>query len=185
MQRTIVEPADVSQNPLNELKKWLGISSSNEDELLIDLLSASLDMCEAFIGQPPLSHTIEDRVEPVSGWNELDACPVLEIQAIETIAPDGSRSALVIQAEDMELTNLGKLRLNFASPPVSSIVAVQMIVGLALNWDKLPPGLSHGIIRFAAHLYWDRDQDRSAKKETIVPPSVLSLWKPWLQLRIL
>ena len=51
---------------------------------------------------------------------------------------------------------------------------------LAEDWAELPPGLNEGIIRFAAHLY--RERDAAGSREP--PAAVAALWRPWRELRL-
>ncbi len=51
---------------------------------------------------------------------------------------------------------------------------------LADGWAELSPGLTEGIIRFAAHLY--RDRDAASTREP--PAAVAALWRPWRELRL-
>lgn len=48
------------------------------------------------------------------------------------------------------------------------------------DWAELPPGLNEGIIRFAAHLY--RERDGAISREP--PAAVAALWRPWRELRL-
>lgn len=51
---------------------------------------------------------------------------------------------------------------------------------LPAEWSALPPALNEGIIRFAAHLY----RDREAVSPTEPPAAVAALWRPWRELRL-
>lgn len=55
-------------------------------------------------------------------------------------------------------------------------------VGAALpgDWAAVPPALNEGIIRFAAHLYRERD----AAGDAAPPAAVAALWRPWRELRL-
>ena len=99
---TIPTPSGLAGAPLDELKQWLAITGSADDELLVRLLDAAYRMCIQFT-----------RIEPV-------------------------------------------------------------------EWDSLDSGLRHGIIRFAAHQYRQRDTGEEAQ----IPTSVAALWRPWRGLRL-
>lgn len=55
-------------------------------------------------------------------------------------------------------------------------------VGPALpgDWALAPPALNEGILRFAAHLYRERDE----LKPTEPPASVAALWRPFREVRL-
>lgn len=48
------------------------------------------------------------------------------------------------------------------------------------GWADLAPALREGIIRFAAHLY----RDREAASASEPPAAVAALWRPWRELRL-
>lgn len=50
---------------------------------------------------------------------------------------------------------------------------------LPLAWAEVPPALNEGILRFAAHLYRERD---GAESEP--PAAVAALWRPYRVLRL-
>lgn len=54
----------------------------------------------------------------------------------------------------------------------------------AADWAELPPGLTEGIIRFAAHLYRDRDGGPGSLGTREPPAAVAALWRPWREPRL-
>ncbi len=176
MQRTIVIAADLNGAPLDELKAWLGITRSNEDDVLIELLATSLSMCEAFIGQLPLEATLEESLPPVAGRYQLASRPVQSLASAELLAKNGIRSTLADDDLEIEIDSAGRACFALTSSLVDArAVIVQTVAGIAADWDELPKPLRHGIIRLAAYYYRDRDRE-----EAIAPPaSVGALWRPW------
>ncbi len=55
-------------------------------------------------------------------------------------------------------------------------------VGNALpgDWADVPPSLNEGILRFAAHLYRERDETKPVEP----PTAVAALWRPYRELRL-
>lgn len=51
---------------------------------------------------------------------------------------------------------------------------------LAEDWGEVAPPLNEGIIRFAAHLYRERD----AGAERAPPAAVAALWRPYRAVRL-
>lgn len=180
MKRAIVQPADVSGTALSELKQWLGISREAEDALLTGLLSASLDLCEAFTRQMPLEAVCEELHSPSASWFSLKTAPVRAITAINAVAADGTRTPIDPVGFEVDILADGTGRARIMRPAHSGIVAVTFVAGLAAGWDALPETLKHGIIRLAAHHYLSRDAaDRDGP-----PASVTALWRPWKRLGI-
>lgn len=180
MQRTIVQPPVPGETALAELKHWLGINRPNEDETLGRLLDASLTICEAFTGKAPLRQTVEE-VLPLSGnWLELVSRPVHQLIGAALIAADGSREPIVMLAETLEWRIGSSACVRQLRPLEGEALALQMVVGIAADWDSLPAPLRHGIIRLAAHHF----RDREGKAGTVPPASVTALWRPWRDVRL-
>lgn len=180
MKRAIIVPADLSGAPLAELRQWLGISNNNEEALLLGLLRASLDMCEAFTGQMPLENTCEELLAPDNAWHRLSAQPVRAITNVQLVDANDLRSAADPADYSTEIDADGH---GFVSTRVSGearALAVTYVAGIAANWYALPDPLKHGIIRLAAHNYRDRD----ASDPLSPPASVAALWRPWRAMRL-
>lgn len=185
MQRTIVEPADVSGTALADLKSWLGITRPTEDDLLVDLLHASLATCEAFIGQVPLWQLLEERLPVTPGRYPLTTRPIAtSIVTVELVAADGSRTSVAMEDYELELESSGSAYFRLDRALEGQGVAVRIRAGLAGNWDDMPPGLKQGIIRLAAYLYRDRDRPADARPDAAPPASVTALWRPWRTTRL-
>lgn len=180
MQRTIVQPADLSGTALAEFKDWLGISRPNEDALLTDLLAASLATCEAFVGQAPLEQTVEERIPAKKGLYRARSRPARMLLNAELIAQDGTRSSLSGQGHGFELDHEGVAIADLKFDMDGQAVAVTLMVGIAPDWGTVPKALRQGIIRLAAHHYRDRDQQPNLPP----PASVTALWRPWRTVRL-
>lgn len=81
--------------------------------------------------------------------------------------------AISTPAEDALLERL----LTVAYQTCAQFVAVD---ALAEDWAEVASPLREGIIRFAAHLY--RDRDAASTREP--PAAVAALWRPWRELRL-
>ncbi|MDZ4138576.1 MAG: hypothetical protein U1D66_06815 [Erythrobacter sp.] len=182
MERTILQPAALDGAALAELKHWLGISRPNDDAALIGLIDASLAICEAFTGKMPLAQTVEEIIAPHAGWQELASRPVREITGAAWIAADGTREALPLPTDALEWRIAVSACVQLLRPFEGRGIALQLVVGIADDWDSLPASLRHGVIRLAAHLY--RERDRDGKAGAAVPASVTALWRPWRSTRL-
>ncbi len=184
MRREILEPADVGAAALAELKTWLGISRPNEDDLLVGLLQASLDMCEAFTGQAPMAQLVEERVPVQAGRYGLASMPITSLEAVEIIDQDGSRSALQSDHFNFELQAFGRAAFSISNNVDGQAIALQLRVGNAPGWDAVPAAIKQGLIRLSAHNYRDRDRAGNTKKDLAPPSSVTALWRPWRAMRL-
>lgn len=179
MQRTIVQPPVLDGAALAELKHWLGISRPNDDAALTGLLETSITICEAFTGQAPLSQTVEEVIPIAAGWQELVSRPVQGLTGAALIAADGTRQTLTIPLDTIEMRIGRSACVQLLHPLEGSGVALQLVVGIAAQWDGLPAPLRQGIIRLAAHHH----RDREGKASAVPPASVTALWRPWRDVR--
>lgn len=181
MKRAILVPPVLVPGALDELKNWLAIASPQDDISLIALLSAALDMCEAFTREMPLHAQCEELLPSTRDWQWLATTPVQAVTAVEQVASDGTRAALAIGDYALELEADGRARIRLLSPAVTGRLAVQFSAGIAPDWASLPLGLRHGIVRLAAHNYRQRD---SNDVRPAPPAAVAALWSPWRRLRL-
>ncbi|MFN2099116.1 hypothetical protein [Altererythrobacter sp. MF3-039] len=179
MKRAIVVPAPMPVAAREELKRWLSISSDNEDALMETLLRSSFDLCEAFTWAMPLEQTCEEHVPASTSWQALSARPVISATLLVAIPNQGS--AQVLASDDYELDidadQIGRVRM--ITQGSARRLQVQYVAGLASNWDAVPDGIRQGIIRLAAHHYRERDGAGATP-----PASVAALWRPWRRLRL-
>ena len=184
MQRTIVQPADLTGAALADLKSWLGITRPVEDGRLVDLLQASVDLCEAFTGQAPLAQTVEERFAPAVGRHVLSVRPVQSVASVELIAEDRSRSTMNADDFRVQFSGRGAVSLDIMRDREARAIAVRVVAGIADDWASMPSALKQGVIRMAAHHYRDRDRDTEADRSAPPPASVAALWRPWRSLRL-
>jgi len=181
MQRVIVAQADLSATALAELKDWLAITTSREDDTLTRLLHASLATCEAFIRQIPLDTIYEETHAVSSGWQTLGLVPVRSITQVEAIAADATRSPIPSDQYLIDITSegCGRFRLLAANPAAK--LAVRYTAGLAPDWESLPDGVRHGVMRLAAYHFSARDNNSG---DVMPPAAVSALWHPWRRMRL-
>ena len=180
MKRAILAPAELGGAALNELKQWLAIQTTHEDDTLIRLLGAAIDICEGFTGNMPLTATCEEVIIASPSWQTLSTRPIHAITGIEGIPAEGSRFALAVDAYAMDVTAEGQGLVRIIRQGAAGRVAVRFSAGIAPGWGFLPDGLRQGIIRLAAHQYRERDDGKMA----LPPAAVTALWRPWRRVRL-
>jgi uncharacterized phiE125 gp8 family phage protein len=181
MQRTIVTPAAPQPSALAELKQWLGITTPADDAPLAALLAAALEACEGFTGLMPLEAGCEEVLPVRPGWQRLATRPVQAIGAVHGLPASGGRVALSAEAYAIDLDADGGGRVRVSAPGEATRIVVAFTAGLAPDWDSLPDGLRHGVMRLAAHQHRQRDSDGAAP---LPPAAVAALWRPWRRLRL-
>lgn len=180
MKRTVLTPADLASAALADLKQWLAITASAEDAALAGLLGASVEACEAFTGAMPLEATCEEILPARREWQALVTRPVQAILGIEGIPAEGPRFALAADACDIELDADGSGRVRLLRQGAEGRIAVRFAAGLAPDWNALPDGLRHGVVRLAAELFRARD----GAAAVAMPSAVTALWRPWRRMRL-
>ena len=177
--RAIITPPDLS-GALDDLKRWLAISSGAEDAALGGLLGAALEACEGFTGLLPLAAECEEVLPARTGWHALATRPVAAITQIEGIPAEGPRFALAVDAYAIDLGAEGSGRVRTIRQGAAGRIAVRFTAGLAPQWSALPESLRHGTIRLAAELHRARDGAQDATP----PAAVAALWRPWRRMRL-
>lgn len=181
MKRAIIVPATLADEALAELKDWLAITTTRDDESLTALLQAALDTCEAFTGVMPLVAGCEEVLPGTYDWQAIATGPVVAITAVEQLATNGTRTALPIDSYMIDITANGCGRVRLTKAMAEARMVVRFDAGLAADWTALPQGLRHGLIRLAAYQYRERDQGAG---DHAPPASVVALWQPWRRLRL-
>lgn len=179
MQRTLITPPDIG-GALAELKHWLAITNAQDDASLTAMLRSALETCEAFTGTMPLAATLEEVHAATCEWQGLHASPLHLIDRVEAIGNDGTRSALPVGDYEIDIAGdqRGLVRLRHAG--VIRRVAVRFLAGLVPEWEALPDGLRHGVLRLAAHNYRVRETDSGPNP----PAAIAALWRPWRRMRL-
>jgi uncharacterized phiE125 gp8 family phage protein len=181
MKRAIIVPPVLAPAALDELKEWLAITNPNDDATLTDLLKAALETCEAFTGLMPLEATCEEVLPADTCWRGLQTMPVQSVIGVEGIPAEGARFALTPEDYAIDLDADGGAHVRIANQGAAGRVAVQFVAGLAADWDSLPDGLRHGVVRLAADAYRRRDSDGAGPQP---PIAIVALWRPWRRMRV-
>jgi uncharacterized phiE125 gp8 family phage protein len=174
-------PPALAAEALEDLRHWLAITTQRDDAELTALLRAALDACEGFTRVLPLETSCEEVLAPSYEWMRLATAPVVAITGVETLASDGSRTVLPVDAYLLDITADGCGRVRLLKPVAESRLVVGFVAGLAPDWPSLPDGLRHGVLRLAAHSYRERDNGEAKPSP---PAAVAALWQPWRRMRL-
>jgi uncharacterized phiE125 gp8 family phage protein len=177
--KNISAPASLSGAPLAELKRWLSITTTGEDELLTGLIAGALSLCERFTGIVPLKCDVRETLPATRDPCWLAAVP--HIALLEAVAVAGLERRM-LDADDFELVLAGDGRASFALTQAIDEPQVELhyLAGQASEWEAVDEGLRQGVIRHAAHLYRQREENGV----TDLPASVAAIWRPWRKLRL-
>lgn len=179
MQRILITPPDLG-GALGELKHWLAITIARDDAAIEALLRSALETCEGFTGTMPLAATVEEVHSATCEWQGLTASPVHAITGVETIGADGTRTALAVGDYEIDFAGYSRGLVRLRHAGMIRRVAVRFLAGLVPEWEALPDGLRHGVLRLAAHNYRARESDAGPNP----PSAVAALWRPWRRMRL-
>lgn len=182
MKRQILTPSALSPAALADLKQWLGITTARDDPQLTALLRASLEMCEAFTGIMPIATVCEEVLPACTSWQALSTRPVQAITHVEGIAADGTRFPLAPGTFEIDLDANGRGCVLANAPGLTRRFAVRFTGGLVPDWESLPDGIRHGVIRLAAHEHRERENNGTSPTP---PAAIAALWRPWRRMRLL
>ena len=173
------EEAGAPGAPLGELKDYLRISGSGEDELLESLLRSATALCEQFVGQWLIAGEARETVAGDGNWQRLSARPVLAISSVEAIGPDGAAETLSPDAYAIDIDAAGEGWVRARPGGRRKLLAVRYQAGMAGEAAGLPDPIRQGIVRLAAEHFAARDGDAAT------PPAVVgALWRPWRRMRL-
>jgi uncharacterized phiE125 gp8 family phage protein len=163
-----------------EVKAYLRVVTSQEDELIGRLVASATGLCEAFTGRWLMSRAGTEMLPAGPGWQRLRATPVRAITGVDVVGQDGTEMPLPASAYviDIDSDACGWVRVLNGSG--SRRVRVRFEAGSAENWASLPEPLRQGVIRLAGHLY----THRTGSTEDEPPLAVTAMWRPWRRLSI-
>jgi uncharacterized phiE125 gp8 family phage protein len=174
---TAIGPPAVS---LPELKAFLRIAHEDEDVLLAGLVRSAEGACEAFTRRLLIARYVDEAIGASTSWSRLGAAPVVAIEAVSGLAPEGVEVPLAADAFAVDIDAAGEGWVRLLRPIEQKLVRVRYRAGLAAAAAGIPEALRHGIVWLAAHLYTHRDTP-----EDLPPPTaVTALWRPWRRLRL-
>ena len=211
MMSVIITPPVLPPEALAELKQWLGVTTTQDDGELADLLAMAVDVCADFTGLLPLACTAQEMIAlarddwpsdpihgqglpPVAGspppwrpwsgrpgWQQLGSKPVRALLSVAGVAVDGTTTTLGTSDYHVRIDAEGACGIRIVNAGGAHRFAVQVSAGLASGWSTLPEGMRHGMIRLAAHQYRNREAQGAGP---LPPASVSALWLPWRRMRL-
>lgn len=208
MMRVITSPAVLPPDALAELKDWLGITTTQSDTTLTNLLQVAVDVCSDFTGLTPLLCGCEEMLplpafgqplpppldwqqrnypadwrmpQAYPGFHELTTRPVQGVTGVQGVDISGNRATFAPSTYEVMIDAEGTCRIRVDNPSGFQRCAVQFTAGLAASWAQLPNPIRQGIIYLAAY----QQQTSTNLGAVPAPPaSVTALWLPWRRVRL-
>ena len=159
---------------LSEARGWMRMGTTADDAVVTQLVRAATSLCEAFIGQWLIVRAGEERVVLRAGAARLSARPVVAVDGVTLMLPDGDAVALDAADYRATIARDGTAHVAVHDPRGARQVRVAYRAGLAPNANGVPEAIRQGIVRMVQHLHDARDG-----VEAPPPAAVAALWQPW------
>ncbi|HEV7312855.1 head-tail connector protein [Sphingopyxis sp.] len=165
---------------LNEARSWLRLGATIDDAVVAGLVRAATSVCEAFIGQWLIVRAGEETL-PVApgGVIQPGVRPVVGIDAVDLLLPDGSERALAAGDYRTATGRDGTARVTIDDPRGAVRARVAYRAGIADGANHIPEAIRQGILRMTQHLHDARDGAGAAP-----PAAIAALWQPWRRLTL-
>lgn len=160
---------------LGEAKAYLRVEGAAEDGLLGRLVGSSAELCERFTGQALIVREFSETLAVSDAWTRLEVTPVSVISSVETLAADGTATALAADAYAIDIDANGDGWVRVSRSVETRRIRVSYRAGLVADWAELPEALRQGVVRLVAHLFTHRDTPEGGAP----PAAVTALWRPW------
>lgn len=164
---------------LNEARGWLRLGATVDDAVVAGLVRAATNICEAFIGQWLIVRAAEE-IWPIGGGTaRLKARPVIGVDDVALLAPDGGETPLAQGEYGVVLDRGGSARVTVEPSGTADRLRISYRAGIAEGANGVPEAIRQGIVRMTQHLYDARDDAGAAP-----PAAIAALWQPWRRLTL-
>jgi uncharacterized phiE125 gp8 family phage protein len=162
----------------DDAKAYLRIATASEDALIERFAASALTLGEAFTGTALIARDWTETLPPDRCWAPLAMAPVNAITAIDSVAPDGTTTALAPDLYAIDIDAVGQGWVRIVPPAPAERIAVSYNAGAAAGWADLAAPVAQGIVLLIAHLFDARSDDGAP------PAAVSALWRPWRRVRL-
>lgn len=164
---------------LNEARGWLRLGTTVDDAVIAGLVRAATNICEAFIGQWLVVRTGEEVAPLPADRILLSARPVIAVDGVTLLSPDGSEHPLGEAAYRVTIGRDGSARITVHDPGDAIRARIAYRAGMAEGANGVPEAIRQGIVRMTQHLHDARDGTGAAP-----PAAIAALWQPWRRLTL-
>ena len=164
---------------LNEARGWLRLGATIDDAVIAGLVRAATNICEAFIGQWLVVRAGEEEAPLPAERILLGARPVVAVDGVTLLSPDGSEQPLGEEAYRVTIARDGSACIMVLDPGDAARVRIAYRAGMAEGATGVPEALRQGIVRMTQHLHDARDGTGAGP-----PAAIAALWQPWRRLTL-
>ena len=164
---------------LNEARSWLRLGATVDDAVVAGLVRAATNICEAFIGQWLVIRAAEEVLPLKNGVVQPGARPVVGIDGVTLLFPDGEEAALGGGDYRAAISADGTARVTVDDPGGAARVRIAYRAGIAEGMNGVPEAIRQGIVRLTQPLHEARDGAAAGP-----PAAIAALWQPWRRLTL-
>jgi uncharacterized phiE125 gp8 family phage protein len=164
---------------LSEAQAYLRIETGEEEALLAGLIRSASALCESFLDQVVIARPFQCDVAASCCWQRLPVTPVRSIGEVDSVATDGTATALAAGSFAVDIDGTGDGWVRLPRPGTVTRVRVGGTAGLADDENGVPEPIRQGVLRLVAHLFTDRDGSGGEP-----PAAVTALWRPYRRMRV-
>ncbi|WP_326525295.1 head-tail connector protein [Sphingomonas sp.] len=158
-----------------EAKAYLRLETVHEDALIDQLVASARSLCEAFLGRTLIRREVVETLAASGAWERLGAGPVAAVTGVAAVGPDGSASALPVDAYAVDIDPAGD---GWVRARGGGRISVTYVAGLAEDEGDVPAAIAQGVVRLVAHLHAHRDDAAEP------PAAIAALWRPFRRIRL-
>lgn len=159
---------------LDEARGWLRMGATIDDAVVAGLVRAAASICEAFVGQWLIVRAGEESLVLRGGALRLAARPVVAVDAVTLLRPDGAETVLGADRYRVTIARDGSARVAIHAAGDAGYARIAFRAGMAAGPNAVPEATRQGLLRMIQHLHAARD----GADET--PPAMIAaLWQPW------
>jgi len=159
---------------LDEARGWLRMGATIDDAVVAGLVRAAASICEAFVGQWLIVRAGEESLVLRGGTLRLAARPVVAVDAVTLLRPDGAETVLDADRYRVTIARDGSARVAIHAAGDAGYARIAFRAGMAAEPNAVPEAIRQGLLRMIQHLHAARD----GADET--PPAMIAaLWQPW------
>lgn len=175
-----LDPLGLDSIMLDEARAYLRVEDGEDDASLSSALLAAIGHAENFTRNILIRRTAREIISASTGWQILQAAPVLSVSGVTGIPAEGASFALAPDAWEAKIGSRGEAYLRILQQGSAGRAEIICVVGLAADWATLPEALRLGLLRLTAHFHAHRDAPDAAGP----PAAALALLLPWRRMRL-
>jgi len=147
---------------LSEVKNYLKIDTSDDDDLISDIIKAARQLCEGYTRRAFITQTWNMIFDAVGSEVRLPRPPIQSVEKISVIDEDGNSSEVSsdIYVVETAENSKGRIRLkpgcSWPSHRGFGSFIVEYKAGYGDSASDVPEGIKQGILQLIAALYENR-----------------------------